>query len=593
MADKVITIDPQETDELFSHNRILELDEARNGREPPLVYFEGPFYARFYSTSLSAIQSALSSHGELTIINDAIAVNKTESIVFDGNIQDTLTYYPHGNLSWSWNGKVYYEDGSPVYNPQNMNVMFVEHGIVLPRGVVGTLNVSYYTTYALLEQPKRSGYIQNSVIQDDVTTTLNYDVKLVGGGSLSDPDDSNDSDDPDDPDAPDDPLTEPTLCCQNADRTSPTLTSPIEMSPGLHKAVVAMGGCAPFSFSVTGTGLTVSNAGGSNVAALVASDDACGSGELTVTDACNQTATAIVNVSQECCSDAMTADECGSIERGETKVISVSGGDPPYNWAAYGSGVTVGEAQTDIPHNTLQADGEACGTADGYAKVGVTDACDNQATILCQLDACCDTVEDVSWAPSNPDVMNQGECEMVAVEGGIGPFFWQVSDNGYIQETGTGNFGTSERAITVCAKNDACGSITVSCLDTACGSSVEQGLRIADADGKWCNIEASECDGGHYYVWGNYYDHWHSIKTGKYMYAQEEFYIENSENAATVCADKLYAECSRLLHLCPAHTAQYYFCGTTKDRTYEWVCDSVSPCTAPLPDVDPDECPGE
>jgi len=102
--------------------------------------------------------------------------------------------------------------------------------------------------------------------------------------------------------------------------------------------------------------------------------------DVTATTRSGETCQTSAIVNQENCDDAaaVTYDDTNSpetISRGESKLVYITDGVPPFNWSVSGTGFTI-SSQTTSRYARLRATDSAC----GFATITVTDSCGDSDT---------------------------------------------------------------------------------------------------------------------------------------------------------------------------------------------------------------------
>jgi hypothetical protein len=200
------------------------------------------------------------------------------------------------------------------------------------------------------------------------------------------------------------------------------------------------------------------------------SDDACGDGILTVSDACGDTVESVVETDVGCCEDqggekfawADGNDEAVCMSTTYHETFSVTGGAAPFEWAVTkGSDVASwGVDTTTGPANNLRTWASEPTTI----RVRVQDAC---GEVIHR-----DISVGMEWDPDNPETIGQNDEVAVSVIGGVGPFRWTASGTGYSMGVST----TEDRVNLLISDDEACGSAEITVTDS-CNQTVEGGLR--------------------------------------------------------------------------------------------------------------------
>lgn len=226
-----------------------------------------------------------------------------------------------------------------------------------------------------------------------------------------------------------------------------------ELVPGTNGTVYVTGGYAPYKwtisgaeFSFDGQGLTTVEGHGDNID-VYASNNACGSATIKVTDLCDTevqgTVTAqILDMEWDWDNSPQQIASNGS------GVVHVIGGNPPYNWTISGTGFSfdgqgLTTAQTGVPSITVHSV-NSCGTA----YISVTDKCGKSTNGAIRassgqwkrntnLDCSVEAIDDQYanyWYEEHPYRYNANWCNEVRVEsdsnGGCITYRWEDHGQG-------------------------------------------------------------------------------------------------------------------------------------------------------------------
>lgn len=490
MADKSVTIGFQTREEqyqsLYPDDSLagfnergeplrarLEIDTDETvGSEPyKLVYnialdrWVGQDVFLKYASNSSDPLTVRTTNGTAELVSQGlVSEEKTESIVFTNETDRKLSGIPSGGtVSTEWIGNVLTSgpsegEGAALCNGMKTpgpNVTFDGERVRIPESATGVLKVTYTETFARIKSnAAEAGTVVVAVCQGKLAEAEQYEVEYTETSWRGNPD---------------------SQCCQEGPTKDIAISEPFSIDPGTDGAVYVVGGCPPFTWTVSGTGLTMKaeTTEKARFNTVQASSDACGDGILRVTDDCGDYVEAVIETDVGCCADQ--GGEAFAWADGNPEVlclspavgdpIGVEGGVAPYNWLVTVGGAVAwwGNAETTDPVNNLY------NTATEYTKqirVRVSDSC---GEILYR-----DFEIGMEWADDNPETIAQGDpgdpAEVaVAVDGGVGPYTWTVSGTGF-------SFAVSEtqdRVNLLCADAAACGfaEITVmdSCGDTASG----------------------------------------------------------------------------------------------------------------------------
>jgi hypothetical protein len=302
---------------------------------------------------------------------------------------------------------------------------------------------------------------------------------------------------------------------------------------GTYGIVSVTGGCPPFHWEVTGSDFEFGRAYTNqrdNVIYLNAGTGAVATAVISVTDECGNVVgngdlvglpvtgapagiTWTVPAGYIAGDDAAADGGCGNtdydfywdpsnptdLDTPGSTVISIVGGRSPFWWMLSGTGGWSWEEGGSQPFRfsvntgggdfaTVYGDETAC----DQAVIGVVDRCLKLITAgpglapwfwYLQGHCCCDDVHDLpSWDSENPETIGPDHEAVVVVNGGCGPFEWEVNGSGFWLDAGyTTTYATTDTGSVTVYSDGACGTCSVLCVDD-CKDSVTGYLRCTDGD---------------------------------------------------------------------------------------------------------------
>ena len=121
------------------------------------------------------------------------------------------------------------------------------------------------------------------------------------------------------------------------------------------------------------------------------------------------------------------------VNRGDSVVLWVEGGVPPYDWQVSGITFTLAQSITADQCNVVTA--TALVVTDVVETVTVIDSCGTvvSGTVCCcgVATPCCDTLPAITYSADNPEIFKAGETWEIVIEGGCPPFKWETLPPAY------------------------------------------------------------------------------------------------------------------------------------------------------------------
>lgn len=248
--------------------------------------------------------------------------------------------------------------------------------------------------------------------------------------------------------------------------------TPESIAPNGSEEIAVIYGTGPFTWEVEGDGFTLAHSVTAYRSNILTGNGVCsgatGTVSFTVTDKCNNSVTCTLDVED-------TGDFRGNpgnpiAFESSSETVGTLDGKKPLQWEV-STGFTLAFSETMGDTNQVTMDN----TCSQYSRctITVTDACDK--------------VTSFGLAPPFPEVfvngydtMFHGESSGVNVEGGIGPFTWEISGEGFA----LADPDTEGRVNTVVPTDDCFESDSVSVTATdSCGESDTHTITVAGEDG--------------------------------------------------------------------------------------------------------------
>lgn len=317
-------------------------------------------FLRYYTNSMAPVEVFITQG--LVNLENFVIERQHEKLVNTSGTGLSLSFCSVGDETFTW------EDASTYNCPNSGDGVTVDGQNVSVPGI-GVLDIHYNALYYPIEVTTFISQETTVIVcQAGKATTYNFTPDWCGSCSQY----------------------VGSQCCRDLSRALLSLGD-VSLVRGTTVVIAASGGCPPYrwakpvvhgvdfytlsgevdNYVIPGNPLCGGGELVTDVSAIkaVVSNDACGSGSITVTDYCGSTASGNITALPHCCSDldlTIIGDSTFDVAQSSSTTIEVDGGQSPYSWVVAGTdkgftfGISVEHDSTADPINNVIAAADAC-----------------------------------------------------------------------------------------------------------------------------------------------------------------------------------------------------------------------------------------